>query len=306
MSKEREIAVSVAELEHHLVDIDGSQVSFTVTGAGRPLVVLHGWAGFWQPFLSLFSAELGVKVYGFDMPGWRPSPRLAAEHPLCAWGDMVCRTLEHLGIDEKVAVMGNSVGALSAMLLADRHPQAVDRLLLASPPIALFHRGFKNRLFRTFAGVMDRYPPVLRLVEQTHKNRWYNLWVARWTTFYRFDPVFFDEVIMPSALACDERTSLNQTLSLLEIDFWELIQRTSHPAAIITGDRDPLVPLNQARLMAGLLPDGHLFVLPRAKHGIMLEQAPEFRDIVLDILKRRSLASPAELVPEGMALSGLT
>src|SRR5687767_9414999 len=88
-SKEREIAVSIAELEHHVVDIDGSRISFTVTGSGRPLVLLHGWAGFWKPFISLFAADLGVKVYGFDMPGWCPAPELAAEHPLCAWADTV-------------------------------------------------------------------------------------------------------------------------------------------------------------------------------------------------------------------------
>jgi pimeloyl-ACP methyl ester carboxylesterase len=301
---EREIAVSIAELEHHIIDIDGSRISFTVTGAGQPLVVLHGWAGFWKPFLSLFSDELGVKVYGFDMPGWSPAPALAGEHPLCAWADTISRTLRLLGIEDRVPVMGNSVGALTAMLLADRHPQAVDRLILASPPIALFHRGFKNRLFHTFAAVMDRFPAVLRIVEQTHKNRWYNLWVARWTTFYRFDPIFFDEVIMPSALACDERTSLNQTLSLLEIDIWSLIQRTSHPTAIITGDRDPLVPLQQARLMADLLPNARMLVIPRAKHGIMLEQAQEFRDLVLDCVRNRALATPASMPAEGVALSG--
>lgn len=294
----------IAELEHHVVDIDGSRISYTVTGAGRPLVVLHGWAGFWKPFLSLFSADLGVKVYGFDMPGWSPAPELAAEHPLCAWADTIYRTLQLLGIEEKVPVMGNSVGALTAMLLADRHPHAVDRLILASPPIALFHQGLKSRLFQVFAGVMERYPAVLKIVEQTHKSRLYNMWVARWTTFYEYDPVFFNEVIMPSALACDERTSLNQTLSLRQIDMWSLIQRTSHTTAIITGDRDPLVPLKQARLMTDLLPNGHLFVIPRAKHGIMLEQAEEFRDLVLERMQSRATAEPASVPAEGVALSG--
>ncbi len=298
--------MAAAELEHHLVEIDGSQVSFTVTGTGRPLVLLHGWAGFWRPFVSLFGGDLGVRLYAFDMPGWEPAAAQRQEHPLCAWADAVYRTLRLLGIDEKVPVMGNSMGALTAMLLADRHPDMVDRLILASPPVALFNRGPKRWLLQAFSQVMVRYPPMLRLVERTHKSRWYNVAVARWTTFYRYDPVVFEEVIMPSALACDERTSLGQTISLLDVDIRALVSRIPNPTAIITGDRDPLVPLDGARMMAELLRDGHLLVIPRAKHGIMLEQAHEFRDLVLGFLQSRTLPSPASAPPEGVPLGGLT
>lgn len=296
----------LAELEHHVVEINGSRVSFSVTGEGRPLVLLHGWAGFWERFLSLFTPDLGFRIYGFDMPGWTPAAELAGQNPLCAFADAVRSTFGVIGIEDKAHVMGNSVGALTALLLADRHPHAVDRLILASPPVALLRRGLKRWLLKHLGGAMVTSPLALGIAERTHKSRWYNYWLARWATFYRYDPVFFETVIMPSALACDEQTSLRQTLSLLEIDALALVQRIQHTTAVITGDRDPLVPPHAARAMVELLPAGELLVIPHAKHGIMVEQAHEFRDLVVSFLHGYPHISPANVPTNEVGIPGLT
>ncbi len=289
--------MSVAAPEQRTIEVGDSRVSYTVAGSGQPLVLLHGWAGFWTHFLGFFGQDTGIKVYAFDMPGWRPADAKAGEHALSAFADAVHAALGAIGLDGKVHVMGQSMGSISALLLADRHPDAVDRLVLASPPVALICPGPKRWLFRRIGPALVRNSLYLRLAEQTHKSRWYNYWLARWTTFYRYDPWFFEEVIMPSALACDEQTSLGQTLSLLDVDVWSLLERTPNPTAVITGDRDPLIPLRMARQVADSLVDGHLFVIPRAKHGIMIEQAEEFRDIALGFLREPDAGCPDQPNP---------
>ena len=298
--------MSVAAPEQRTIEVGGARISYTVVGSGQPLVLLHGWAGFWKHFLGLFTEDTGIKVYAFDMPGWRPADAQQGQHALSAFADAVHAALGVLGIQGKVHVMGQSMGSISALLLADRHPEAVDRLVLASPPVALICPGPKRWLFRRLGPALVRNSLYLWITEQTHKSRWYNYWLARWTTFYRYDPWFFEHVIMPSALACDEQTSLGQTLSLLDVDVWSILERTPNPAAVIMGDRDPLIPLDMARQVADSLADGQLFVIPRAKHGIMIEQAEEFRDLAVSFLRQPETARSDQLNagPEPRAGSG--
>jgi carboxylesterase len=54
------------------------------------------------------------------------------------WLDDARRALEALtGIDGKAVVLGHSMGALLALQLAARHPELVDSVILATPPIRL-------------------------------------------------------------------------------------------------------------------------------------------------------------------------
>ena len=295
--------MSMAPPERRTVEIDGSRVSYTVVGSGEPLVLLHGWAGFWEHMLSLFPREAGYKLYAFDMPGWCPSGTVNGQNALESFSEAVYQAVKALGIGNKVHVMGQSMGALSALILADRHPDLAERLILASPPLTLLHQGPGRWLLYRVGSAVLQYPPLLAVAERTHKSRWYNYWLARYVSFYRYDPSFFEQVIMPSALACDEKTSIHQTVSLLDIDFWSIIGRIPHKSAILTGDRDPLVPVTMAREMVGRFRDGHLFVIPRAKHAIMIENALEFCDITLsfladrDVMQRDAVSSTTNLVP---------
>jgi pimeloyl-ACP methyl ester carboxylesterase len=50
------------------------------------------------------------------------------------------------------------------------------------------------------------------------------------------------------------------------------IRRVRHPALVLHGDRDPVVPLANGRFLADALPDGRLEVIEGAGHLFLLDE----------------------------------
>ena len=63
------------------------------------------------------------------------------------------------------------------------------------------------------------------------------------------------------------------------------------PVHVIGGERDLLVPVWKSREIAELIPGAKLTVLPGAPHGLSLERAPEFNQVVLDFIAERAPAA---------------
>jgi pimeloyl-ACP methyl ester carboxylesterase len=105
-------------------------LAFTSTGAGPPLLILHGLfgsGGNWRSVARELSAT--HRVLCVDLRNHGGSPWADS----MAYADMagdVLRVIEREGLVQS-AVMGHSMGGKTAMALALLHPQAVGRLILA-------------------------------------------------------------------------------------------------------------------------------------------------------------------------------
>ena len=103
------------------------------SGAGRPLLVIHGSGGGHDQGMA-FARDLvppGTRVIAPSRFGYLRTPRPADASPSAQADAHVC-LLDALGID-KVAVLGVSAGGPSAMLTAIRHPDRVTALALIVP-----------------------------------------------------------------------------------------------------------------------------------------------------------------------------
>src|SRR4051794_4558328 len=108
------------------------RIAWEATGSGPPLLLVHGlgygrWG--WEPIVERLAGRFEVVtvdnrgIGGSDAPPGPYRTRVMAE-------DLV-KVLDDAGLD-RVSVVGTSLGGMIAQELALRHPERVDRLVLAA------------------------------------------------------------------------------------------------------------------------------------------------------------------------------
>jgi len=114
------------------VKAGGINYYYEVSGAGEPLLLLHGGLGstdMFKPILPAFTAHR--QVIAIDLQGHGRTELGARKISLIDLADDVAKVVKALGY-EKVDVLGYSFGGGVAFRLGVQHPQLVRRLALVS------------------------------------------------------------------------------------------------------------------------------------------------------------------------------
>ena len=115
----------------NFADVNGQHLFYSVHGAGKPLILLHG--GIDPDSFGSNLAELakGRQVIAPHLQAHGRTPD--TDRPLRSetMGDDIAALIGHLELG-KADVMGYSLGASVALQTAIRHPDVVDRLVLVS------------------------------------------------------------------------------------------------------------------------------------------------------------------------------
>jgi pimeloyl-ACP methyl ester carboxylesterase len=117
------------------IEVDGVRLHYLDRGKGAPLVLLHGNGSSSDELLASGLVDVlaaNYRVIVFDRPGYGYSERPSGT----TWtaerqADLIARALRRLGA-EPALVFGHSWGALVAVALAIRRPEAVRGLILAA------------------------------------------------------------------------------------------------------------------------------------------------------------------------------
>lgn len=114
------------------VEVNGMQMYYEVSGAGDPLVVLHG-AYMNIPSMGAIIPKLAEthKVYAVELQGHGRTTDIDRPITYPNLADDVAAFMDAVGID-KADVFGYSMGAAAGLQLAIRHPDKVNKLAAAS------------------------------------------------------------------------------------------------------------------------------------------------------------------------------
>jgi pimeloyl-ACP methyl ester carboxylesterase len=115
-----------------MVEVNGMQMYYEVTGEGDPLVVLHGaWMNI--PAMGDIIPQLAKthRVYAIEMQGHGRTNDIDRPVTYPALADDIDAFMEAVGLPQ-ADVFGYSMGAAVALQLGIRHPDRVDQLVLAS------------------------------------------------------------------------------------------------------------------------------------------------------------------------------
>jgi carboxylesterase len=125
------------------------------------VVILHGFTANLESVRELFG-PLGRLDLEINAPLLRghgaASPEYLRGVTWREWLEDAGRALVALtGTDGKAVVIGHSMGALLAMQLAARHPDLVDSIILATPPLRLTSPLGPGRPFNLFAPLISHF-----------------------------------------------------------------------------------------------------------------------------------------------------
>ena len=147
------------------IAVDGADLLVGVDGDGPPVVLLHGGLGTHEEMANVAAAIVDdFTVICPDIRGrGRSIDRDAANHVVTRYADDVVAVLDALGF-ASAAVGGGSLGALTSLTTALRHPERVDALFLLALPMAPGH-ALTDAQIGMFDAFMAAVPRLIDVAE---------------------------------------------------------------------------------------------------------------------------------------------
>lgn len=241
----------------HTLETDGIRIAYDITGDGPAVLLLHGgsadstWWGDLVPALAERRTVITMDSRGHGRSSFddrQITYRLMANDTLAL--------LDHLGI-ASADIVGWSDGAIIALDIALRHPDRLRRVVAYGVNFDLSGYRGSDAEPKSSAGA-ERFMaenPGRYQADSPHPERW-DEFLANLRETWTTEPNWTQ----------DEMRSI-QT-----------------PILVLDGIDEEVIDIDHVCLLADLLPNGTLELMPGTGHFAMIDNPAEFTRIVLDYL----------------------
>jgi pimeloyl-ACP methyl ester carboxylesterase len=250
----------------------GTEIWYEVSGAGPPLLHIHGSAFGHRNFERLTPiAARDFTVIDFDLPGFGLSGPSRRQGGIHGAADDVADLIRALGYD-RIDVHGTSYGGLVGLSLAARHPDVVDHVVLSC--------------------FLARYDTAARVMRATWKRAALESGldaVADLTAVAGFSRSYYERTEAEAQLASmREAFSKNRpdafvaaTEAVEAIDLTPYASQVGAPTLLVAGAEDNMTPFEPAPSGVGfstlqtLIPTCQVVVIEQCGHYLVIEQPEE-------------------------------
>lgn len=264
--------------EGHLL-ANGIGIHYYRTGGNKPpLILAHGVSDnglCWQHVALALQADFDLLMV--DARGHGRSDKPAAGYHYEDFAADLAAFIQEIGLGA-VAVMGHSMGALTAAMVAGQHPHLVNKLILEDPPLMseqaaeeLAERFAQGAAM--FAMMQDQPVEAIMQFAQQMNSDWHEMEYPAWAESKK-------------QFATQVFTDLGAT----PVDWRVVIQQLTMPTLLITADTTPrpsgpaIVTPQIAAEVVALNPRIKLAYLPDAGHNIRREQFDLFIQTIRPLL----------------------
>ena len=260
------------------VKANGIEIYYEVTGNGPPLTMIMGLgcsSRQWKWMVPLLAESF--RVITFDNRGVGRTDKPDTEYSTDLFADDIATLLNTLNID-RTHIFGISVGGMIAQKFALNHPEMVDRLVLGCTMPSFFHlppaTEDSQRMQESQLLPPDKSVDVMLSLFLSEK-------------FFAESPDLaaqLKEVMLTEKLEQGEDAFLLQLGAAMSHDTLEQVKNITAPTLVITGDLDPMAPVENARFLAEQIPDSTLVELPGVRHAFWVEKFEEASSIIKEFL----------------------
>jgi len=262
---------------------DGIRLAYAIHGTGPPLVKVANWLSHlefdWHsPVWRHWLTELGRDhaVIRYDERGSGLSDRAVPDFTFDAWIRDLEAVVDAAGLD-RFSLFGMSQGGAVAIAYAVRHPERVSHLVL----YGAYSRG---RLARDPSA--EQRAEAELLLQLTRVG-----WGTSNPAFRRvFTMLFFPDATPDHAAAFDELQRVSSSPEdavrfrrvFHGIDVTALVPRVRVPTLVLHARDDGMVPFDEGRRLASLIP-GARFVSLEGRNHILLSDEPAWPTFLAEV-----------------------
>lgn len=272
-----------------IFNIDGQQIHAVQQGQPnrQVCILLHGWSSSWyalSPVLPLLSQRFNCLA--IDLPGYGQSPPLKERVTIEAYADLLAKLIEEVS-NGPVVLVGHSMGGMTSMTLALRHPVLVDRMVLLCPtvsgrlstminslifPINMLERfGLGSWVVRTFentiVGLTDRLMRPVSFAQRTGISQ-----------------EDYERLRADARRPGQGRTRFECFYAMRENDLTGRLGGIEPPSLVLWGAEDNTVPLRDSGVVADEWTQADLRILPKAGHWPQFETPDNTRRLIASFL----------------------
>jgi 3-oxoadipate enol-lactonase len=254
------------------IQVEGCRLSYEVEGPrDAPVLLFSNGLG---TTISLWDAQLSAlgsrfRVVRYDLRGHGGSKSLAGPYTLDDLGGDALALLDALRV-ERAHVCGISLGGLTAMWLALRVPQRVDRLVLANTAARI--------------GSADLWEERIRSVEKHGVSVMVDVTLKRWfgAGFRSRRPEVVED-FREMLEGCPRAGYLGCCEALRDADLREAVSGITAPTLIVVGTSDTSTPPADGEWLRERIPGAQLLAID-AGHLSNVEQSDAFNAAVFEFL----------------------
>lgn len=252
----------------------GVQLAYDESGAGPPLVFIHGW----PHNRSLWTAQLlglmgQARSFAIDLRGFGESS-VGPPWSIDAFADDVAAFLGVMGIDRAV-ICGLSMGGYTALALLRNHPQLVRALVLTSTRATADAPEARERRMRLVDFVRERGVAALA-------SKQLRAMVGETTLSSRPDVAEALRAVMASA---PEEGVIGALIAMAERrDATDLLPGITCPAMVVSGAEDTFTTPDELARLAAAIPRARLEVIQGAGHVCAFERPAAFNHVMTEFL----------------------
>jgi pimeloyl-ACP methyl ester carboxylesterase len=310
----------LAPLDGRAVDVraaDGTRLHAEVHGPdGAPTLVLtHGWTcavHFWTYQIQELAPALRVVAWDLRGHGQSEAPS-GGDFSIDTLGDDLQAVIEATVPDgERAVLAGHSMGAMSMVAWAARHPEEVERRASA---FALISTGMGDLMSEALVvRSPERFKPVSTKIAARIFSSSLPLppgptpVVFRALRYLALSPaatpaqVQFTERMV---LDCPARVRSGCAATMSHLDLYHGVASVTVPTVVLVGERDKLTPPRHARKLAEELPNlRELVEVPRYGHMLPLEAHPDVSRVLRQLVAAASSSSSTATASSGSTGNG--
>ena len=258
--------------ETRRVEVFGRTIVYAESGAGNPVILLHG-LGADKNIWRLTAPALAAKyhVYAVDQLGFGESDKPLLNYRVATLSDFLDEFMRKLSIS-KASIVGNSLGGWVAADFAIRYPSRVDKLVMVDAS-GYVTKDVKREDMRFLN------PSTMEETREMVKRVFFN-------------PMMHNDAVVRAVYEARMRAGDGYTIERLidsvmrREDFLnDRLASIKAPSLVIFGVKDPIVPVADQDAIAAKIPGAKKVPLDQCGHVPELECAPALNAAITAFLE---------------------